>query len=189
VYELCILGELMDAPAHGYRLHKIVETSIGPVRRLSWGALYPTIRKLEAEGLIEEDPGDGGGADRRGKRKYRVTGAGQARFLDLMLEHRYSDAELSEVFTIKLCNLHHVLPEQRTAIMQEYRAHLHKVIAHVQTVRGRIAELAGMPEPERQSILCALDRRMHLLLADDGWVSREMLRIGRGSKSATSEIG
>ncbi len=178
MYELCILGELMDAPAHGYRLHQIVQTSIGPVRRLSWGALYPMIRKLEAEGLIEADCAPCG-ADRRGKKEYRITEAGHARFLALMLECHYSDAEQSQIFTIKLCNLHHIRPEQAEAILLQYRTHLRGIADYVQSVRRRIAEIDGMEDAERNSILCALDRRAHLLVADDAWVSEAMLQMTR----------
>jgi DNA-binding PadR family transcriptional regulator len=186
VYELCILGELMDAPAHGYRLHRIVQTSIGPVRKLSWGTLYPMIRRLEAEGLIVADDADGEDVDRRRKKEYRITAAGRARLVDLMLECRDSDAELSEVFTIKLSNLHHVSPDQRATILQQYLGQVRHVAAYVQSVSHRIGESLEMAEAERQSILCALDHRMHLLIADDRWVSAKILEITRGSQPAAS---
>ena len=58
MYELFVLGELMDGPHHGYLLREILGRLLGPFRHISCGVLYPLIRQLEREGLIvpfEED--------------------------------------------------------------------------------------------------------------------------------------
>src|SRR5258706_7725123 len=52
MYELFVLGELMDGPHHGYSLREILSRMLGPFRQISWGVLYPLIRQLEREGLI-----------------------------------------------------------------------------------------------------------------------------------------
>lgn len=49
--ELAILGEL-QYPLHGYELRKRLSRSLGPVRRLSFGSLYPALHRLEERGLI-----------------------------------------------------------------------------------------------------------------------------------------
>ncbi len=50
--ELAILGELED-PLHGYELRKRLSRSLGPVRRLSYGSLYPALHRLADRALIE----------------------------------------------------------------------------------------------------------------------------------------
>ena len=50
--ELAILGELED-PLHGYELRKRLSRSLGSVRRLSYGSLYPALHRLADRGLIE----------------------------------------------------------------------------------------------------------------------------------------
>lgn len=51
--ELFILGELMNNPMHGYLLHQILNAIVG-TRKISWGALYPLIHSMLADGLIEQ---------------------------------------------------------------------------------------------------------------------------------------
>src|SRR6516164_3813079 len=53
MYEVYVLGELLEEPMHGYLLPQILSEIIGPYRTLSWGALYPLIHRLEEDGLIE----------------------------------------------------------------------------------------------------------------------------------------
>ncbi len=50
--ELAILGEL-EQPLHGYELRKRLSRSLGTVRRLSFGSLYPALHRLADAGLIE----------------------------------------------------------------------------------------------------------------------------------------
>ena len=76
MYELFILGELMDQPMHGYLLREIINLAIGPLRQMSWGALYPLLRRLEADALIEQSPEPSGSGDRP-RKIYRITSAGR----------------------------------------------------------------------------------------------------------------
>src|SRR6266567_6089024 len=59
MYELFVLGELMDGPHYGYLLREILGRLLGPFRHISWGVLYPLIRHLEREGLIVPSEEDG----------------------------------------------------------------------------------------------------------------------------------
>ena len=56
--ELAILGLLKDQPLHGYELKKRLGESLGVLWGVSYGSLYPALRRLEKSGAIEEvDPG------------------------------------------------------------------------------------------------------------------------------------
>lgn len=50
--ELAILGEF-STPQHGYELRKRLSTTLGPLRRLSFGSLYPALHRLLEQGLIQ----------------------------------------------------------------------------------------------------------------------------------------
>ena len=54
VLEFAVLGVLSDGPLHGYELRKRLTAVLGPFRALSYGSLYPCLRRLEAKGLIHE---------------------------------------------------------------------------------------------------------------------------------------
>jgi DNA-binding PadR family transcriptional regulator len=54
VLEFAVLGVLSDSPLHGYELRKRLSAVLGPFRALSYGSLYPCLRRLQAKGLIDE---------------------------------------------------------------------------------------------------------------------------------------
>jgi DNA-binding PadR family transcriptional regulator len=57
--ELAILGLLKDQPLHGYELKKRLGESLGVLWGVSYGSLYPALRRLEKSGAIEvADPVD-----------------------------------------------------------------------------------------------------------------------------------
>jgi DNA-binding PadR family transcriptional regulator len=65
-----ILSLLSEGPKHGYQLMKEMEERSGGLYRASAGSVYPTLQRLEDEGLIES-------ARQDGKRVYRITEAGR----------------------------------------------------------------------------------------------------------------
>ena len=54
VLEFAVLGVLSDGPLHGYELRKRLAAVLGPFRALSYGSLYPCLRRLQSRRLIDE---------------------------------------------------------------------------------------------------------------------------------------
>ena len=54
VLEFAVLGVLSDGPLHGYELRKRLTAVLGPFRALSYGSVYPCLRRLQGRGLIDE---------------------------------------------------------------------------------------------------------------------------------------
>ncbi len=71
--ELAILGLLLESPMHGYELRKRLTGLLGAFRAFSYGSLYPTLRRMQADGLIAEDAGADGTVKRRARRVYELT--------------------------------------------------------------------------------------------------------------------
>lgn len=90
--EIAILGLLNEAPMHGYELRKRLSTLLGAFRAFSYGSLYPSLRRLQEAGWIDEEPSTEepaagfGGRSRRGKRVYRLTAEGKEHFAALLAE-------------------------------------------------------------------------------------------------------
>ncbi|GAA1932720.1 PadR family transcriptional regulator [Nocardioides marmoribigeumensis] len=85
--ELAVLGLLHENPLHGYELRKQLNLVLGWGRVLSYGSLYPALKKLSKAGLIVEDvlpPAAPGTVSRRQRITYRLTPAGDERFAKLM---------------------------------------------------------------------------------------------------------
>jgi DNA-binding PadR family transcriptional regulator len=90
--ELAILGLLLEAPMHGYELRKQLATKLGAFRAaISYGSLYPTLRRMKLAGWItEETPAPAGAApapplaSKRGRVVYKITAEGKERFQNLL---------------------------------------------------------------------------------------------------------
>jgi DNA-binding PadR family transcriptional regulator len=173
MYELFILGELLDQPMYGYLLQKVIGIAIGPVRRMSWGALYPLVRRLEEEGLITAADG---ACERSGRPRkiYSITEAGRERFHQLMLEPAPYDMDYADLFNIKLVNFDHLTRDEQRTILEHHRGYVRLLREYMQRQRRRVASACGIPEGERPQILRATDHRLCLVAADEAWIEREI---------------
>lgn len=89
--ELAILGLLDERPMHGYELRKRLSEMLGTVRTVSFGSLYPTLRRLQKQGDIIEDasaatPTRPPATARRGRKTYRITTSGKSAMAALLDE-------------------------------------------------------------------------------------------------------
>ena len=64
--ELAILGMLKEQPLHGYELKKRLSETLGPWSSVSFGSLYPALRRLQAAGALEAVEPDQAGPDQAG---------------------------------------------------------------------------------------------------------------------------
>lgn len=97
--EFAVLGLLQEAPLHGYELRKRLTTLLGPFRAaISYGSLYPTLRRMHHAGWITEQTSDVTApplAGRRARVVYRLTAEGKERFAGLLARcgpETYEDA-------------------------------------------------------------------------------------------------
>ncbi|MCZ7440670.1 PadR family transcriptional regulator [Micromonospora sp. WMMC241] len=92
--EFAILGLLQEAPMHGYELRKELTAKLGAIRAaISYGSLYPTLRRLQAAGWITEAAETPATAEevpaltsRRGRVVYTITAEGKERFAQLIAQ-------------------------------------------------------------------------------------------------------
>jgi deazaflavin-dependent oxidoreductase (nitroreductase family) len=203
VYELFVLGELMVQPAYGYKLHEHASRILGPWRPLSWGILYPLIRRLEREGLttstVERRRG-GFPAEERGqpRRIYSITEAGRQRFLDFMLNDEEYSRDTPELFLIKLTKLQFLSPAQHIKVVQWYRRYISELHTYYQERRQEVLSSPEITEKERPYFIQLLDYQHHTLQAQLSWLDN-VIALGkiaqltvRGCKSGkprTTPIG
>ncbi len=79
-----LLGMLSLGPMSGYAMRQLMDWSTGNFWQESYGQIYPTLRKLLEEGLVEFDAEEGGGGKKgvgrgRESKVYRLTDAGRGR--------------------------------------------------------------------------------------------------------------
>jgi DNA-binding PadR family transcriptional regulator len=85
--ELAVLGLLHEGPMHGYELRKRLNLMLGWGRVLSYGSLYPALKKMLRGALIEEVAASTTTpVTRRPRIVYQLTDHGRAEFRRLMSE-------------------------------------------------------------------------------------------------------
>jgi DNA-binding PadR family transcriptional regulator len=128
--ELAVLGLLKERPIHGYQLSRELGDSLGGLWRVSYGSLYPTLRRLEREGAIESEAGDERGARR--KKVYRITPKGERVFLELLQETPNDTQTEDARFRIRLAFFRYLPPETRIRLLERRR----------QALQARLSTLA-----------------------------------------------
>ena len=161
--DLAILGLLADGPRHGYQVRRRLH-ELG-FRRISFGSLYPAIRRLEARGLISAVRSSGR------RKEYRITEDGTAAF-ENMLGAEVDDGDERQ-FRMRLAFFAHLDPGRRIAVLEDRRSVLtdrlvelrktRKVMTpedpyplalverSVTTTEGEISWLGGLIAGERSS--------------------------------------
>ncbi|MDQ4096077.1 MAG: PadR family transcriptional regulator [Actinomycetota bacterium] len=144
--ELPVLGLLKERSMHGYELRKELGAMLGPFWGVSWGSLYPTLRRLAKVGAVEKVADDAKPRRTRsrassrtttrntgGRRKtvYRITPLGDETFRRMLEET--GPAIDTEHFTLKLAFFRYLQPEKRVALLERRRAYLQEKLAQFKT--------------------------------------------------------
>src|SRR5204863_458297 len=94
-----VLGLLSLGPRSGYDIKTVVDRSTRFFWAASYGQIYPELRRLEEEGLIEGEDAPNGG---RGRRVFKLTAAGREALEEWLLGPEttieYRDESLLRLF-------------------------------------------------------------------------------------------
>jgi DNA-binding PadR family transcriptional regulator len=190
--ELPVLGLLKERAMHGYELRKQLGAMLGPFWQVSWGSLYPTLRRLARDGAVEKvaEPAKprrsrsttkstrstmSGG---RRKTVYRITPAGERLFTEMLGESAASvDAEH---FTLKLAFFRYLEPEARLALLERRRAYLQEKLAQFR------ANLRDYKEKVDSYTLSLQHHGMASTESDIAWID-ELITKERGPEVSRAE--
>ena len=141
--DLAVLGLLHSSPLHGYELRQQLRATLGTFRAFSYGSLYPTLRRMKAEGWLCEDEGDAhvvAGAPaltgRRGKVVYKLTAEGKEQFQSLLAEAGPASWE-DESFGVRFAFFGLTDPDVRVRILEGRRSRLEERREGVRTSLAR----------------------------------------------------
>jgi DNA-binding PadR family transcriptional regulator len=130
VLEFAILGLLQQSPMHGYELRKELAAVLGGLRSISYGSLYPALKRMQAAGLIASDdptprsllPADAPAlTGRRGKVVYAITAEGKERFADLVSQTGPEAYDDEGLFGVHLAFFRHTAADVRLRILEGRR--------------------------------------------------------------------
>ena len=128
--EFAVLGLLHEKPMHGYELRKRLNLLLGWSRLLSFGSLYPALKKMLRGGLLEEKTPPT--TSLRPKIVYRLTEAGEAEFERRLAEVGPSAWE-DETFGIRFTFFSRTAAENRLRVLEGRRTRLQERLDRVQT--------------------------------------------------------
>src|SRR5437762_12694369 len=135
--ELAILGLLKERSMHGYQLSKRLTDALGGLWKVSYGSLYPALKRLEREGAVEpvfakDDVG-------RRKNVYRITAKGEALFADLLQEAAPESWEDNR-FRVRLAFFQYLKPDTRLRLLEKRRAYLEGRLSQIKTSLSKARE-------------------------------------------------
>jgi DNA-binding PadR family transcriptional regulator len=119
--ELAILGLLKERGMHGYQLKKRLADTLGSFWQVSYGSLYPALKRLQREGAVEmifprEQVG-------RRKNVYRITKQGEELFAELLVRAGQEATE-DNGFSVRFAFFKYLKPETRIRLLERRRAYL-----------------------------------------------------------------
>ena len=140
VLELAVLGLLHESPLHGYELRKRLSGFFGPVRRISYGSLYPCLKDLLVDGLIAEDEtASVSGVGKRGRTVYKLTAEGKERLQEQLGDHGPAAWE-DESFGVRLALFAQTDADVRLKILEGRRSRLEERREKVTSALSRTRE-------------------------------------------------
>jgi DNA-binding PadR family transcriptional regulator len=169
VIELAILGLLKERTMHGYQLKKRLSETLGPFWQVSYGSLYPALKRLQKQGTVEmvfprEDVG-------RRKNVYRLTEQGELVFRELLAETGHNPGD-DNGFRVRLAFFRYLKPEMRIGVLERRRAVLMERLADL---RGRVTSFRERADSYTLSLMRhGMDTTEH----DLQWVN-DMIRAER----------
>ncbi len=176
--DLAILGLLKERSMHGYELKKQLGQRLGFFWTVSFGSLYPTVKKLERQGLVTKmAPTD---HTSRRKQVYRITEEGEQRFFAL-LEEGPTSAWEDEKFSLRLAFFRYLRPETRIRLLERRK----------QTLEERLREgrrsLSKVSKESADTYTLSLMRHgVAGTEADIAWLA-ELIAAERATTEATED--
>src|SRR5947208_17083041 len=135
--ELAILGLLKERAMHGYQLSKRLADTLGAFWKVSYGSLYPALKRLEREGAVESAfPREEVG---RRKNVYRITQKGEELFYELLQEAGQESWEDNR-FRVRLAFFQYLKPDTRLRLLEKRRAYLEDRLSQIKTSLGKARE-------------------------------------------------
>jgi DNA-binding PadR family transcriptional regulator len=150
--ELAVLGLLHESPLHGYELRKRLNLLLGWGRLLSYGSLYPALKRLLRAGSITEVTATAPGVSRRQRIVYQITPAGRQFFGEQMTDAGPAAWE-DDTFTMRFAFFSRTDADVRLRVLEGRLSRLQERLDRAQhSTRGGEGDDLYLSELRRHSI-------------------------------------
>lgn len=141
-----ILGLLMEGPKHGYEIKRQIEKLSGLFWKVSYGSLYPALRKLADNGCISTNQGGNRNAPRR--KTFRLTEKGEAVLRAWLLDTETAsrvDRNTTNEFMLKFVFFGYLSGQERDNLIASRLKQLHKKLDEMRERSEKIKNSEGKP--------------------------------------------
>lgn len=119
---------------HGYEIRKRLGVTLGPLWTVSFGSLYPCLRRLRKAGLVQETGNEpskkrrrspakksGAGTKRRSRKVYEITADGERFFFEELEGGAVYD---TDTFQTRFAFFRYLPKESRIGLLERRKVHL-----------------------------------------------------------------
>ncbi|MGI9157325.1 MAG: PadR family transcriptional regulator, partial [Marmoricola sp.] len=138
--EMAVLGLLHESPLHGYELRKRLNLLLGWSRLLSYGSLYPALKKMLRAGWITDEVVPNA-AVRRTRITYQITPAGREHFGTQMTDSGPSSWE-DDNFDVRFVFFSRTDHDVRLRILEGRRSRLQERLDRVRASHSPVGARA-----------------------------------------------
>jgi len=132
--ELAVLGLLQETPLHGYELRKRLNLLLGWTRLLSYGSLYPALKRMLRAGWVTEVTASNA-VSRRQRIVYQITPAGIEFFTSEITEAGPAAWE-DETFNMRFAFFSRTDAGVRLRILEGRRSRLQERLDRARSLHG-----------------------------------------------------
>lgn len=168
MYELFILGQLMDRPMTGYQLRKALVSVVGQELTISFGALYPLLDKLAAAGELRLDFKT---TSKRPQKVATLTESGQQHFWQLILAPVCLNKQTQLTFQIKLNFLHLLTLSQQLTVLADFQAFAQGQLTRLTEHQVQLQHNVHMLAADIADALLVVDLQLVRAQAQFNWVT------------------
>jgi DNA-binding PadR family transcriptional regulator len=182
--ELAVLGLLHDNPLHGYELRKQLNVVLGWGRVLSYGSLYPALKKMCRAGWLTErtvaTESATGRTSRRQRIVYQLTPAGDEHLTRVMADSGPAAWE-DDNFDVRFAFFGRTDREIRLRILEGRRARLEERLAAVRATFVRVETDDAYTAELRRHGIESVEREVR-------WLT-DLIAAERGASPTATELG
>jgi len=138
--ELAVLGLLKEGPMHGYELRKRLTFTLGPLYAVSYGSLYPCLKRLRKAGLVvapverpepkrrrlKSEPKPTARTSSRRKQVYEISPEGERLFFEQLELGAIYDTDR---FQTRFAFFRYLPSDERVRLLEHRKAYLEEKLA------------------------------------------------------------
>lgn len=176
MYDLFVLGQLMDESMSGYLMRQILQQIVGQQRKISFGMIYPLFKRLHEAGYISlEEESEVG---KRTKKVATITELGRERFKELMVQKVPLNPNLEFTYSVKFRNFHQVDIKLRQKILLDYQDYLLSN-QNLLTKQSADLEKTKISEPDLKNARWVISLKQMKNKAAIDWVRLSLKELGK----------